>query len=102
MVEDRLDFDHLVRLVDPGEPDPPLDGPGLGDSGVVLQLLEKFVGGGGEILHHHVALHTVSLLDIRGGRKAGFFVAEYSIAEIVVSEGNEEGGGRVPEGLPIR
>ena len=44
MVEDGLDFDHLGRLVHPGEPDPPLDGPGLGHGGVVLQLLEKFVG----------------------------------------------------------
>ena len=86
MVEDRLDFDHLVRLVDPGEPDPPLDGPGLGDSGVVLQLLEKFVGGGGEILHHHVALHTVGLLNIRGGGEAGVLIAEHSIAEIMVGK----------------
>ena len=90
MLEHRLDFDHRIGLVGSGEPDPALDGPGLGDAGVVLQRLEEAVGGGGEVLHHHVALDTVVRLGGGGRGEARLLVAEDRIAKIVVREHNDE------------
>ena len=96
MLEHRLDFDHRIGLVGSGEPDPALDGPGLGDAGVVLQRLEEAVGGGGEVLHHHVALDTVVRLGGGGRGEARLLVAENRVAQVVGREHDDERRGLAP------
>ena len=98
MGKNRLDFHNLVRLVSTSESDPPLDSPSLGNSAVVLKLLEQAVGGGGEILHHHVAFHPVGLLSVGGSGEAGLLVPEHRVAKVVVGERQEERAGTGPRG----
>ena len=88
MLIDRLDFNHRIGLVGSGEPDPALNGPRFGHAGVILQRLEEAVGGGGEVLHHHVALDPVVCLGGGGRGEAHLFVAENRVKHKTDSNGS--------------
>ena len=57
---------------------------------MILQRLEEAVGGGGEVLHHHVALDTVVCLGSGGRGEARLLVAENRVAQVVGREHNDE------------